>query len=102
MVKTLIREAKPRDTVQIRLPDGRIYEGPLGTRLVEFLQVACKSEGAPIVAALVNREIRDLCSPVAQDCDVVPLTTATNDGLRILQRSLSLPPVNCSPRRRCW
>lgn len=89
MVKTLIREAKPRDTVQIRLPDGRIYEGPLGARLVEFLQVACRSEGAPIVAALVNREIRDLCWPVTQDCEVVPLTTATSDGLRILQRSLS-------------
>ncbi|MGB9592522.1 MAG: nucleoside kinase, partial [Anaerolineae bacterium] len=89
MAKTVIREARPRDTVQIHLPDGRTYEGPLGTRLEEFIRVACSGQEAPVVAALVNREIRDLCSPVTQDCEVIPLTTATSDGLRILQRSLS-------------
>lgn len=90
MAKAIIREARPRDTVQIRLPDGRTYEGPLGTRLEAFIRAACTRQEAPVVAALVNREIRDLCSPVTQDCEVIPLTTATSDGLRILQRSLSL------------
>lgn len=90
MTASPIREARPRDTVQIHLPDGRTFEGPVGTRLEEFIRVARCAEDAPVVAALVNREIRDLCSPVTSDSEVVPLTTATSDGLRILQRSLSL------------
>lgn len=90
MTASPIREARPRDTVQIHLPDGRTFEGPVGTRLEEFIRVARCAEDAPVVAALVNREIRDLCSPVTWDSEVVPLTTATSDGLRILQRSLSL------------
>lgn len=90
MTASPIREAQPRDTVQIHLPDGRTFEGPVGTRLEEFIRVARCAEDAPVVAALVNREIRDLCSPVTSDSEIVPLTTATSDGLRILQRSLSL------------
>lgn len=90
MTASPIREAQPRDTVQIHLPDGRTFEGPVGTRLEEFIRAARCAQDAPVVAALVNREIRDLCSPVTSDSEVVPLTTATSDGLRILQRSLSL------------
>lgn len=90
MTASAIREARPHDTVQIHLPDGRTFEGPVGTRLEEFIRAACNPKDAPVVAALVNREIRDLCSPVIHDAEVVPLTTATSDGLRILQRSLSL------------
>jgi uridine kinase len=89
MDKTLIRRTEPRDTAQIYLPDGRTYEGPVGTRLESFIKVACTQKEAPVVAALVNREIRDLCAPILHDSEVIPLTTATSDGLRILQRSLS-------------
>lgn len=89
MDKTLIRRTEPRDTAQIYLPDGRTYEGPVGTRLESFIKVACSEQEAPVVAALVNREIRDLCAPILHDSEVIPLTTATGDGLRILQRSLS-------------
>jgi uridine kinase len=89
MKKILIRPTAPRDTAQVYLPDGRTFEGPVGTRLESFIKVACGQQDAPVVAALVNREIRDLCSPILHDSEVVPLTTATGDGLRILQRSLS-------------
>jgi len=89
MDHTQIQLAAPRKTAQIYLPDGRTFEGPVGTRLEDFLKVACGEQDAPVVAALVNREIRDLCWPVLHDAEVMPLTTATGDGLRILQRSLS-------------
>ncbi len=89
MEQSEIRPASRRETVQIYLPDGRVFEGPIGTPLEGFIKVACSEQEAPVVAALVNRQIRDLCYPIRYDAEVVPLTTTTGDGLRILQRSLS-------------
>ncbi len=38
-IKTKITlQAEPRPTVEIQLPDGRIYSGPRGASLQEFLQ----------------------------------------------------------------
>ncbi|MCL6432557.1 MAG: nucleoside kinase, partial [Anaerolineae bacterium] len=81
--------AEPRATVQVRFPDGRIFEGPKGTRLAEFMDAAYEDRSVPIVAAMVGGKLRELSVPVESDCSVVPVSITAADGLRIYQRALS-------------
>jgi len=83
-----IKLARPRTTVQVYFPDGRVYEGPTATPLEEFMRAA-QPKGEPIiVAALVNGKLQELCVPVTRDVDVQPITIANSDGMRIYRRSL--------------
>ncbi len=84
-----IRPARPRDTVQVRLNDGRIFEGPVGTPLEEFIRAAGSDPQAPTVAALIDDELRELTYRVERDVEVTPITMAHSDGGRIYRRSLS-------------
>jgi len=84
-----IRPAVPRSTVQVTFPDGRTWEGPVGTTLKEFCDAGCSDAPAPIVAALVNGSLRELSTHVTRDCDVTPLDMTTSDGMRIFHRSLT-------------
>ena len=84
-----IRPARPRVTAQVRFPDGRILEGPVGTPLADFVAVASPDPAVPVVAALVNGKLRELSCPVESDCCVQPISITTSDGLRIYQRALS-------------
>ncbi|HEY8536217.1 MAG TPA: hypothetical protein VIL25_07195 [Vicinamibacterales bacterium] len=89
----MIRRASPRETVQARLPDGRIYEAPPGTALGEILRAAeqdAETPGYEAVAAIVGGRLRELATPLESDADVVPVTLADADGTRIYRRSLSL------------
>jgi uridine kinase len=81
--------AEPRKMVQIRLGDGRVFAGPVGTTLEEFFQVAYPNSPAPIVAALISERLRELTFPVVTDVDVTPITMANSDGVRLYRRSLS-------------
>jgi uridine kinase len=85
-----IRLALPRSTVQVRLSDGRILEGPVGTPLEAFVAHIVSPDEPPIVAALVDGELRELTYPIAKDVDVRLLSNASSDGKRIYQRSLTL------------
>ena len=85
-----IRFASPRDTVQVRLDDRRILEGPLGTPLEIFVSKIREPDKPPVVAALVDGELRELTYQICKDVDVRLLSNATSDGKRIYQRSLSL------------
>jgi uridine kinase len=85
-----IRFTSPRDTVQVRLDDGRILEGPVGTSLEEFVAKIQQPDEPPTVAALVDGELRELTFQVHKDADVRLLSNATGDGKRIYQRSLTL------------
>jgi uridine kinase len=82
-------QAQSRGNVQIRLDDGRIFEGPIGTTLDEFFRVAYPDPAAPIVAVLVNQRLRELTFPVEIDLEVAPVTMEDSDGMRIYRRSLS-------------
>jgi uridine kinase len=84
-----IHEAEPRDTAQVWLADGRVFEGPVGTPLEEFLQIAEPDAQVPTVAALVNGELRELTYRVEADIEVTPITMAHSDGFRIYRRSLA-------------
>lgn len=78
-----------RPTVEIHLPDGRILSGPRGAPVGDFLRVVADSFAAPIVAAVVNNDLRELTFPVKFESQVQPVTLADADGARIYRRSLT-------------
>ncbi|HSJ57478.1 MAG TPA: nucleoside kinase [Anaerolineae bacterium] len=84
-----IHPAEPRDTAQVWLDDGRVFEGPVGTPLEAFIQVAGSDPAAPTVAALIDNELRELTYRVESDVEVKPVTMADSDGFRIYRRSLA-------------
>jgi uridine kinase len=87
---SVVRPGKPRETVQVRFPDGQLYEAPIGTPLEAFMEAGELNEPAPIVAALVDGELRELTYRVTGDVSVTPVTMANTDGMRIYRRSLTL------------
>lgn len=84
-----VKLSRPRQTAQVWLDDGRVYEGPVGTLLETFLRAAEPNPPVPIVAAIVDGQLRELTYRVECDVEVTPLTTAASDGMRIYRRSLS-------------
>lgn len=85
----MVRAGKPRDTVQAIFPDGRIFEGPVGTRLKEFVDAAYPDPTVPAVAALVDGELWELSEPLRTDAEVRPIFLTDSEGIRIYTRSLS-------------
>ncbi len=85
--------AVPRETVQARLPGGAIYQAPVGAPIQVFIQSALADQvldkAIPIVAALVNGQLRELTYCLHTDADLVPIPVTSGDGTRIYQRSLS-------------
>lgn len=86
---THIQPTQPRMTVQGRFPDGRAFEGPIGSTVEEFFEAARFRTNGTIVAALVNGKLRELSVPLREDATLVPVTTADSDGARIYRRSLT-------------
>ncbi len=84
----MISRAEPRDTAQVWFEDGRVFEGPVGASLEEFVRAAGTDPQAPTVAALVDREMRELAYRVEGDVEIIPVTMADSDGMRIYCRSL--------------
>ncbi len=84
-----VRPGKARESVQVSFPDGRIFEGPVGTPLEAFVLAARRPEEALPVSALVEGKLVELCWSVERDVSVKPITIATSDGSRIYQRSLT-------------
>ncbi|MDX1662338.1 MAG: hypothetical protein R3272_01000 [Candidatus Promineifilaceae bacterium] len=84
-----ITPAPPRQLVQVRFPDGRAFDGPVGSSVEAFMEAAQPETRAPIVAALVNNKLRELSHTLYTDADLVPISTADSDGVRIYRRSLS-------------
>ena len=85
----MIRIAKPRDIVQAVFPDGRILEGPVGTKLAEFVAAAYPDPSVPAVAALVDGKLWELSEPLRRDSEVRPIFMTDSEGIRIYTRSLS-------------
>lgn len=85
----MVKEGKARDTVLVVFPDGRILEGPVGTKLEEFVAAAYPDPTVPAVAALVDGELRELGEPLRRDAEVRPIFLTDSEGIRIYTRSLS-------------
>jgi uridine kinase len=86
---TGVRSAEPRQTAQVRLADGRVFEAPVGTPLEAYFDVALADGPVPVIAALVNGELRELTYPIQRDSRVDALLLSDSDGVRIYRRSLS-------------
>lgn len=86
---SLITPAPVREIVQVRLPDGRAFDGPVGTTVEAFIDAAAPKVHGRVVAALVNNKLRELSHVLYSDADLVPISTSDSDGGRIYRRSLS-------------
>lgn len=89
-VNAAIHSAHPRDTVQVTFVGGVTYEGPPGTPLNDFVEAAYPGREPPVVAALVDGRLAELCGPVTRDVTVALVDTAMSDGMRIYQRSVTM------------
>ena len=85
----LVQSVKPRQTAQARFPDGRTFEAPVGTSVVQYIEAALGDSPVPVIAALVNDDLRELTYPLQSDARVDPVFLSNSDGVRIYRRSLS-------------
>jgi uridine kinase len=83
-----IKLGQPRQNVQARLSDGRIFEAPPGTLLADIMRVAARPGDPRVVAAVMNNKLTELTTPLARDADVRLVTVTETDGTRIYRRSL--------------
>ena len=81
-------QAALRPTVQIRLPDERVFEFERGAPLMRVLRVAYDPDNQPL-AAVIDGKLMESSRPVLWDVDVQPVFLADSDGARIYARSLS-------------
>ncbi len=82
-------EAKRRDTVEIKMPDGKVLRGPRNTPVGKFMEVYQDPEKPQIVGAIVNHDLRELTFPISIEADVCPVNMSDSDGARIYRRSLT-------------
>jgi len=87
--KSVVRSVEPRQTAQVHFADGRIYEAPVGTTLETYIGEIDFDVPAPIVAAHINGELRELTYHIVTDSEVTSITIADSDGMRIYRRSLA-------------
>jgi uridine kinase len=80
---------EPRETIEIRLPDGRVYEGKRNSILADFFRSLPEFDEPQIVCAIVNGSLRELTYSIKTDVDVKPISVADADGARIYRRSLT-------------
>jgi len=79
----------PRKTIEIVLPDGRVYTGNRGASLEELFRMLPEWDNPPIMGAVVNGELRELTTPVEMDARVRLVTMNDDDGARIYRRSIT-------------
>lgn len=95
---SVVHLSRPRETAQITLPDGRTFEGPIGTSLETFLKAAYPAPEVPLIAALVDGHLRELTFPIERDVPVEPIDLSHSDGVRIYRRSLTFLMVAAAHR----
>ncbi len=89
---TEMPEIKPviaRETIEIHLPDGRVYEGPRNASVEIFLKNLPEWQDPPILGAIINSDLRELTFRINMDSIVKPVTMVDADGMRIYRRSLT-------------
>jgi uridine kinase len=84
-----VRRGTPRTTAQVWFDDGRIYEAPVGTPLEAYVKAAEPAWPLPVMAALIDDELRELTYRIERDVEVTPLSMAHWDGSRVYRRSLT-------------
>ncbi len=84
-----VRRARERRTVQVRFPDGRIYQGPRNAPLEAFIAAVRRPEDPLVVSALVEGKLVELTYRLNHDVPVEPISVVQSDGARIYRRSLA-------------
>ena len=84
-----IQPVTPRATVEVHFPDGRVLSGPRRATAGDFLHADPAAGPAPVVAAIVNDDLRELTYPILMDAKLAPVSMSTADGARIYRRSLT-------------
>jgi uridine kinase len=84
-----VRSAKPRETAQVRFPDGQTFEAAVGTPVEQYIEAALNDNPVPVMAALVNGDLRELTYQMWVDARVDPVFLSDSDGVRVYRRSLS-------------
>lgn len=79
----------PRRTVELVLPDGRVFTGPRGATLAELLGELPEWDNPPVMGAIVNGELRELTYPIEMDARIRLVTMEDDDGARIYRRSIT-------------
>jgi uridine kinase len=75
-------------SVEIHLPDGRVYSGPRGTPIGVFLQALPEWSEPQITGAVVNGSLRELTYSIDMESIVRPVTMEDEDGSLIYRRSI--------------
>jgi uridine kinase len=81
------RLVSPRPEVEVQFSDGRVVAGRRGATIGEFLRPL--QSPVPVVAAVVDHELRELTFAIERDATAQPVTTSDADGARIYRRSLN-------------
>ena len=84
-----IQPVTPRDTVEVHLPGGRILSGPRSSTAGDFLLADAVPGSAPLVAAIVNDDLRELTYLIKMDASLAPITMSDADGALVYRRSLT-------------
>jgi uridine kinase len=84
-----IQESELRNIVEVHLPDGRTLSGPRGASAEEFVAAIKTEEESPIVAAIINGDLRELSYPIKMEANLKPVTMSSADGARVYRRSLT-------------
>ena len=84
-----IRKTSLRATVQVQIAGGDVYEAKRGTSIGAFLAPAVDDPSNPLIAAIVDGELRELGWPVDNDLTAQPVRLSDSDGMRIYTRSLT-------------
>ena len=75
------------NTIRIKiLPSNLAKEVPRGTQAMDLTGEA--EVKWPVVAARINNAVKDLRTPLEQDCSLEFVNLSTNDGMRVYRRSL--------------
>ena len=61
----------------------------MGTSIEDYFRAALEAGPVPVLAALVNGDLRELTYPIHGDARVDPLHLSDSDGVRIYRRSLA-------------
>ena len=88
-ILTSIQETRLRDTVEIILPDGRVFSGPRNTPVGDFLRLLPDWSEPQVVGAIINGELRELTYKITMDAKVKPIDMSSADGARIYRRSIT-------------
>ncbi len=102
-----VQLSEPRKDARITFEDNRIFSGPIGAPMEDFVLAATKDDGEPAaIAAIVDNKLTELARRVLRDGSASLIRLNTPDGARIYRRSLTFMMIavanRCFPDARVY